>query len=64
MDGEHFGASCRGGPHEAFAAKSITVGQARGPMGWYDVAIVERQDGRVQMVPIHMMETIELKDAS
>lgn len=39
----------------------IEISQCAGPMGWYDVAIIRRDNGDADMiVPVHMAEYIGL----
>ena len=44
--------------HEGVVA--ITVGQLRGPGGFYDVAIIEREDECDCLMPLHMADEIRL----
>lgn len=41
-------------------AKSITVSQLRGPMGWYDVAVIDYDTKPTKIIPLHMCEDIQL----
>ncbi len=53
-------------PHTAgqFGCKSITVSQLRGPMGFYDCAHIEFEDGAVSikemLIPLHQCDYIAL----
>ncbi len=40
----------------------IEIGQCRGPMGWYDVAIIRRgsTDRADEIIPVHAAEHIRL----
>ena len=39
----------------------IRVGQLRGPMGFYDVAIVKFDESPEEIIPLHMLESIDAK---
>ncbi|MGH1412112.1 MAG: hypothetical protein ACRBB0_01370 [Pelagimonas sp.] len=43
-------------------AESITVSQLRGPMGWYDVAVIKYRDKPTTIIPLHMCEDIILME--
>ena len=43
---------------------SIEIGRLAGPMGWFDVAVIYRGNGRGDVImPLHMAETITIADA-
>ena len=45
------------------AVVSIEVGQLPGPMGYFNVAVVVRDDERAdEIIPLHMAESIKLKE--
>lgn len=43
----------------------IEISQCRGPMGWYDAAIIKRRPSdQVEIIPVHMAEYIRLNKES
>lgn len=54
--------SCTGGAVGYDQVTEIEIGQCRGQMGWYDVAIIRRgtTDQADEIVPIHAAEYIRL----
>lgn len=39
---------------------SITVNRLAGPMGWYVVAVVKRDNGTEQILPLHMLLEVQI----
>lgn len=48
-----------GGSVDFRGVTGIHVSQAMGPMGFYDVAVIESEDGKNSVMPLHMAEIIK-----